>query len=66
MEAVIKPLLLTPNEAAKMLAISPRTLWDLKSTGKVRCVRINRLVRYDPADLLVYIDKQKKWSNYEI
>jgi hypothetical protein len=40
MDTATKPLLLTPNEAAKLLSISARTLWELKSTGKVRCVRI--------------------------
>ena len=66
MDAVIKPLLLTPNEAAKMLCISARTLWDLKENGKIRSIRINRLVRYDPQDLIAYIEKQKKFSNYQI
>ena len=66
MEAVIKPLLLTPNEAAKLLTISPRTLWELKENGKIRSIRINRLVRYDPQDLIAYIEKQKKFSNYQI
>jgi excisionase family DNA binding protein len=66
MDTATKPLLLTPNEAAKMLSISPRTLWDLKEAGKVRCIRINRLVRYDEQDLIAYIEKQKKFSNYQI
>ena len=66
MDTVIKPLLLTSNEAAKILAISPRTLWDIKEAGKIRSIRINRLVRYDPQDLVAYIEKQKKFSNYQI
>mgnify|MGYP001582181443 CR=1 FL=1 len=59
-------LLLTSVQAAKALTISARTLWQLTQDGKIRCVRINRLVRYDPQDLLVYIERQKKCSNYEI
>ena len=66
MEAATKQLLLTPNEAAKLLTVSPRTLWDLKEAGKIRSIRINRLVRYDPQDLVAYIEKQKKFSNYQI
>jgi excisionase family DNA binding protein len=66
MDTATKPLLLTPNEAAKMLCISARTLWDLQKAGKVRAIRINRLVRYDPHDLIAYIEKQKKFSNYQI
>jgi excisionase family DNA binding protein len=55
-------LLLTPMQAAKALAISQRTLWQLKTDGKIRCVRINRLVRYDLKDLAAYIERQKKLS----
>jgi hypothetical protein len=29
-------LLLKPNEAADLLAISPRTIWELKKNGKIR------------------------------
>jgi excisionase family DNA binding protein len=55
-------LLLTPMQAAKALTVSQRTLWQLKTDGKIRCIRINRLVRYDPKDLLAYIERQKKFS----
>ena len=66
METATKPLLLTPNEAAKALTVSARTLWDLQKAGTIRAIRINRLVRYDPQDLIAYIEKQKKFSNYQI
>jgi excisionase family DNA binding protein len=59
-------LLLTSVQAAKALTISARTLWQLTQDGKIRCVRINRLVRYDLQDLLAYIEQQKKSLNYEI
>ena len=55
-------LLLKPMEAAKALAVSQRTLWQLKTDGKIRCIRINRLVRYDAKDLVAYIERQKKLS----
>ena len=63
---VTKPLLLTVNEAAKALTVSPRTLWQITKEGKIRSIRINRLVRYDPQDLIAYIEQQKKFSNYQI
>ena len=59
-------LLLTTVEAAKVLTISARTLWQLTRDGKIRCIRIRRLVRYDQQDLLAYIEKQKKSYTYEI
>jgi len=66
MDPVTKPLLLTVNEAAKALTVSPRTMWKLTADKKIRCIRINRLVRYDPQDLTAYIEQQKKFSNYQI
>jgi excisionase family DNA binding protein len=52
-------MLLTVIEAAKTLAISPRTLWSLTDSGEISCVRIGRAVRYDPADLRAWIDRRK-------
>lgn len=52
-------LLLRPRDAAQALAISTRTLWELTRRGVIPCIRINRAVRYSPADLQAYIDQQK-------
>ena len=41
-----EPLLLRPSEAARMLAISPRKLWELTNTREVPSVRIGRCLRY--------------------
>ena len=51
--------LLTSEQAAKMLAISPRKLWGLDNEGSIRRVQIGRSVRYDPADLRRWLDEQK-------
>jgi excisionase family DNA binding protein len=53
-----QPLLVSPREAARMLSISPRTLWALTNVGTVRCVRIGRAVRYNPDDLKHYVAAQ--------
>ena len=53
------PLLLKPREAARALAISPRKLWSLTACGDVKCVRIDRAVRYDPSDLRAWIESKK-------
>ena len=55
-------LLLTPKQAADVLAISARTLWNLTNSGAIRRVRIGRSVRYDVADLRAWIDSQKDKS----
>ena len=52
-------LLLTEREAAKVLSVSPRTLWGLRAAGEIPCIRLGRAVRYDPADLAAWISSQK-------
>ncbi len=54
------PLLLTPEQAAKDLAISPRKLWALTKSGEIRHIRIGRLVRYSLDDLRAWIDERKE------
>jgi excisionase family DNA binding protein len=49
--------LLTANEAAKMLRVSPRTVWTLTQEGSLACVRIGRRVLYDPADLQAFVQR---------
>ena len=52
----ITRLLLTPNEAAAALRISPRLLWSKTKIGEIACVRIGKCVRYDPRSLLRFLD----------
>jgi excisionase family DNA binding protein len=53
-------LLVTAPEAAKKLAISPRTLWGLTKSGEIACVRVGRrAIRYDVADLRRWIQTRK-------
>ncbi|HEY8751425.1 MAG TPA: helix-turn-helix domain-containing protein [Tepidisphaeraceae bacterium] len=43
--------LLTEPEAAAILRISQRKLWDLADRGEIPVIRINRRKLYDPADI---------------
>ncbi|MEN1704602.1 MAG: helix-turn-helix domain-containing protein [Planctomycetota bacterium] len=52
------PLLVSEREAAKLLAISPRTLWSLRQSGEIPCIRIGRAVRYSVAELSAWVDRQ--------
>jgi excisionase family DNA binding protein len=52
-------MLLSVNEAAKRLSVSPRTLWTLTNTGEIPSVRIGKSVRYEPSDLRDYIARNK-------
>ncbi|NQU22272.1 MAG: helix-turn-helix domain-containing protein [Candidatus Nealsonbacteria bacterium] len=55
----IGPTLWKPDQAARALAISSRKLWAMTNAGEIPCVRLGRAVRYDPADLLEWIEEQK-------
>ena len=46
-----RPILLRTPEAASLLAISPRTLWELTNRVEIPCLRIGRAVRYAVDDL---------------
>ena len=54
-----KVLLITPQEAAKTLSISPRKLWALSASDEIPVVRIGRSVRYAIDDLKQWINMQK-------
>ncbi len=59
--AAIDPakLLLTEREAAKLLSVSPRTLWGLRAAGKIPYVRIAATgIRYARTDLVKFIETQ--------
>jgi excisionase family DNA binding protein len=58
--AAPEPLLLRPREAARFLAISERTLWELTRRGEILCVRLGRAVRYDRRDLLAAVERLKR------
>lgn len=56
---ITPPQLLRPSDAARVLAISPRKLWELTNRGELPAVRIGRAVRYDPCDLTAWIETAK-------
>jgi excisionase family DNA binding protein len=47
----VTAILVDPREAARRLAISPRTLWQLTKDRVVPSMRIGKCVRYRVADL---------------
>lgn len=56
-----EPLAYRPREAAKVLGISERTLWQLTHDGKIPCVRLGtgkrRAVLYPVAELQTWLSK---------
>ena len=53
-------LLLTPKQAAKALAISPRKLWGMTASGEIPHVKFGRCVRYPIDELQGWIADRKK------
>jgi len=55
--SAVAPSLLRAKEAAQFLAISERSLWALTASGEIQATRIGRSVRYAPAVLAEFIEK---------
>jgi excisionase family DNA binding protein len=55
MKDQIETLLVTSKDAASLLTISERTLWQLTRDGLLPVIRFGRTVRYDMADLRSFI-----------
>lgn len=52
--------LLKPRDAAKMLAISERTLFTLTKKGELSSVRMGKTVRYAHGELAAFVNKQSQ------
>ncbi|MCA9092950.1 MAG: helix-turn-helix domain-containing protein [Planctomycetaceae bacterium] len=62
---VAKPaLLVTPPEAAEMLSICPRTLWDLTNRRVIRSVRIGKSVRYSVEHLKAWVASRMEGGEF--
>lgn len=53
----IDPLLLSPRQASRALAISERTLWARTKSHEIPHIRIGKLVRYSVDGLKRYIER---------
>ena len=51
----VEPLLVDALVAARMLSISPRTLWSLSRSGVIPVVRLGKRTLYRPAALAAAI-----------
>ena len=53
----ITPLLLTEEQAAELLSLSPRKVWELAAAGAIPFVKIGSLKRYRRADLEEWVGR---------
>lgn len=52
--------LLTIEEAAEYMNVSPRFIRDRRGDGKLRAVKLGGLLRFDPDDIDRYIDASRE------
>lgn len=52
----VEPLLVTPREAAVLLSISERKLWELAAHGDIKRVKVGRSVRYELSELRRFVE----------
>jgi excisionase family DNA binding protein len=55
----LEPLLVKVREAARLLGVSERQLFNLTAAGELRPIYLGRAKRYDPADLRRFVDQRK-------
>src|SRR5262249_40596477 len=58
----LEPLLVTLSEAAKLLRLSQRTVWQLAKDGEIGTVRQGRAVRYVLASLRAWVEQRQRDS----
>ncbi len=52
-------LLMTERDAAKLLAVSPRTLFNWRKRGMIKAVRLGASVRYEVEDLMAFVNSMR-------
>jgi len=52
--------LLKPLQAARVLNISARKLWELTNRRELACIRVGRAVRYRLDDLKTFVERNRR------
>lgn len=63
MQHAPEPLLVGVTEAARLLSVSPRTIWALTKEGKLHSIRIGRAVRYSYPELHAFVQGCKSGTD---
>ena len=54
------PKLMTADEVARLLRVSGRTVFALVERAELPAARFGRCVRFDPCDVMKYIERAKQ------
>jgi excisionase family DNA binding protein len=60
--ANLNPLLVDRHEAARLLGVSPKTIFTMTKEGQLPSVPVRRAVRYSVADLTAWIAARRTVS----
>ena len=52
--------LMTLRQAAEYLGVSEKTVRRLVAAGKLHCVHVGRVLRFEPADLFRFVEAWKE------
>jgi excisionase family DNA binding protein len=48
--------LLTENEVAELIGITRVTIWKHRRAGRLRFLKVGRVIRYRPEDVAAFLD----------
>ena len=63
-EAPRRPLVMNTEEACKALGISKPKLYELARSGKLRCIRVGKAIRYSEQAIIEYIHAAEQESQH--
>lgn len=59
----IDPMVVDEEQAARMLGISRRMVFEFRSKGELPCVKLGRLIRYRVSDIHAFLERKRIQSN---
>lgn len=59
----IDPMVVDEDQAAQMLGISRRMVFEFRSKGELQYVKLGRLIRYRVADIQAFLERKRIETN---
>jgi excisionase family DNA binding protein len=59
----IDPMVVDEDQAAQMLGISRRMVFEFRSKGELQYVKLGRLIRYRVSDIQMFLERKRIETN---
>ena len=59
----IDPMVVDEDQAAQMLGISRRMVFEFRSKGELQYVKLGRLIRYRVSDIQAFLERKRIETN---